>query len=88
MNFWLIVTVMTLLVFTTTLIFFTDNDNKPTEEEQSKYIVEGMNCFANGILCKNISCDLSGGCSAKDCVGGSEQYGALKIKCINISRYN
>jgi len=50
------------------------------------YIQNGMNCFANGVLCKNISCESPGGCSAKDCIGGLEYYGALRIKCINISR--
>ena len=56
------------------------------DEPKEELITDGLNCFANGILCKDISCDMPGGCYAKDCVSGVEFEGAVKIKCINISR--
>ena len=61
-------------------------NNRAEIQNKKIYITEGTNCFANGVLCKNISCDMPGGCYAKDCIGGVEYSGAITIKCINITR--
>jgi len=80
---YILITIFIISLIYIILIGLNINENQVNKESN---FYDGKICFVNGVICKEITCGLPGGCKATNCIGGLEYQGALQIKCILLNK--